>query len=377
MRESISYVGLDVHKKFIQAALIQAGTGDVFEWRTPNTSSKVAALIRKVCKLGGPRVELCYEAGPTGYDLSRKLNDQEGFRCRVIAPSLIPRKSGERIKTDRRDAKKLATYLEAGLLTEVQPPTPEEEGRRELCRAREAAKQVEKKAKQRLGKFLLRQGHIYREGKKAWIGMHMRWLERQKFDNAHLQIVFDSFLRALTQATDVVRELEQAIEAAAKDDAVREPVELLQCFKGIRVVSAMCIVTELYDIERFQSPRSLMSFLGLTASEHSSGGAPKRGGITKAGNARLRRLLIESSWTCTRSNKTGFAVRKRRDGQPGWAVDLAERAQHRLHRRYWRLVHGGKHSNKAVTAVAREFAGFIWAMLLNQRLHMLETEVTV
>lgn len=375
MSEGNSYVGLDVHKKFIQVALLPAGTDDVLEWRTPNTPSKVAALIRRVRKAGGPRVALCYEAGPTGYVLARKLNQQDGFRCQVIAPSLIPKKAGDRVKTDRRDAKKLATYLKAGLLTEVQPPTLEEEARRELCRARSMAKEAEKDAKQRLGKFLLRQGRVYREGKVAWTDKHMRWLERQKFDNEHLQVVFDSLLRMLAQATDVVRELDQAIEEAAKDEAIREAVELLQCFKGIRVVSAMCIVTELYDIERFRSPRGLMSFLGLTASEHSTGGDAKRGGITKAGNARLRRLLIESSWTHTRSNKAGYRARKHRKGQPGWAVDLAERAQHRLHRRYWHLVQGGKHTNKAVTAIAREFAGFIWAMLLNHRLHLLDNEV--
>jgi transposase len=368
MMESSSFVGLDVHKKFIQVALISAGTDDVLEWRTPNTPSKVAAFIRKVGKLGGSRVELCYEAGPTGYGLARTLNEQAGFRCRVIAPSLIPKKPGERVKTDRRDAKKLAKYLKSGLLTEVRPPTPDEEGRRELCRARGAAKDDEKRAKQRLSKFLLRQERRFTGTKAAWTNQHLVWLEQQRFDGHFLQMTFDALLRALTQAMDRVAELERAIEEMAQDDAVREPIALLQAFKGVRLVTATCLVTELYDITRFSSPRGLMSFLGLTASEHSTGGNPNRGGITKAGNSRVRRLMTEAAWNYTRSSRTGYALRRRREGLPGWAVDLAERAQHRLHRRYWRLVNNGKHPNKAVTAVAREFAGFVWAMLVHHEL---------
>lgn len=371
MNENISYVGLDVHKAFIQVALICVDC-DLHEWRTPNTPSKVKALIKKVCKLGGARVEICYEAGPTGYGLARKLNEQDGFRCQVIAPSLIPKKAGDRVKTDRRDAKKLATYLKAGLLTEVQPPSPEDEARRELTRARSAAKQVEKKAKQRLSKFTLRQDRVFRGTKKSWTNAHMTWLDRQKFDNPHLQTVFDSFLLALSQATTRVRELDEAIEQAAQDEAVREQVELLKCFKGIQTTAAMGYVTELYAIERFRSPAHLMSFVGLTASEHSTGGNPNRGGITKAGNGRVRKLLVESAWAYSRSNKSGYRVRKRREDQPAWAIDIAERAQHRLHKRYWRLVNAGKHPNKAITAIARELVGFIGAMLMTHRFKLEE-----
>ena len=204
---------------------------------------------------------------------------------------------------------------------------------------------------------------------------HLLWLERQKFNNPHLQAAFDSLLRGLSQTTDRLRELERLIEEAAKDDAVREPVALLSCFKGVRTTSAMVLVTELYDIERFPSPRKLMNFLGLTPGEHSSAGHAKRGGITKAGNGRLRKVLVESVWTGTRSNHTGRRLRERRDGQPGWAVDLAERAQHRFHKRFWRLVAAGKHPNKAIIACAREFVGFIWAMLIQHRLNLAETRL--
>ena len=373
MNESISYVGLDVHKSFIQVALIPAGTNDVVEWRTPNTPSKVAAMLRKLARLGGARVELCYEAGPTGFGLARKLQEHPGFRCKVIAPSLIPTKPGERIKTDRRDARKLAWYLKSGLLTEVQPPTPDEEARRELCRARGAAKDDEKRAKHRLSKFLLRHSLRFTGTKNAWTKPHMIWLDQQKFENPYMQRVFDTLLRALNQAADRVAELDRAIEEMAKDPEVAELVSLVQCFKGVALVTATSLVTELYNIERFRKPRGLMSYLGLTASEHSTGGNPRRGGITKAGNSRVRKLLMEVAWNHSRSNKTGTLLRRRREGQPGWAVDLGERAQHRLHRRFWRLVRNGKHQNKAACAVAREFAGFLWTMLLSHRLQVHKT----
>jgi len=263
MSESISYVGLDVHKAFIQVALLQPGPETPLEWKVPYTPAKVAGMVRKLGRLCDGPIELCYEAGPTGYDLQRKLNKEARMRCRVIAPSLIPHKAGERVKTDRRDARKLAEYLRAGLLTEVQQPTVEDEARRELWRARAAAKDDEKRARQRLSKFLLRQGRRFTEGKQAWTGKYMRWLERQRFEPAWLQTTFDALLRALTQASDRVSELDRAVEAAAQDEAVREPVALLRCFKGIDTITAMGLVTELYDFHRFDSPRRLMAFVGI------------------------------------------------------------------------------------------------------------------
>lgn len=363
MNESISFVGLDVHKRFIQvAALVR---GEVLEWRTPNTPPKVSGLVRKLRRLCGGPIQACYEAGPTGYGLARRLNSEDGVTCMVVAPALIPRKAGERVKTDRRDAKKLAEYLRADLLTEVQAPTPEDEARREISRARDAAKTDEKKARQRLSKFLLRHGRRYTQGKKAWTKMYMVWLDGQRFDIPHLQTAFDSLLRAVTQASDRLRELDRALEVAARDEAVKTQVELLKCFKGVQTTTAMGIVTELYSFERFASPKELMSFIGMTPSEHTTGGPDKakRGGITKSGNGRLRRLLIEAAWNYTKSNKAGYRVRTRREGQPGWAIDIAEKAQARLARRYWYLVGKGKSPNVAAVAVARELIGFIWVML--------------
>lgn len=367
MSESISFVGLDVHKKFIQVAMLRPGDVEPVTWRVPHTAPKVDGLVRRLRQACEGQIELCYEAGPTGYALCRRLEREEGFRCSVIAPSLIPRKPGERVKTDRRDAKKLAHYLKAGLLTEVQPPSPEDEARRELVRARTAAKEDEQRAKHRLSKFLLRQGRTYSGGTTLWTKTYMLWIERQKFGPRHLQTTFDVLLRALCQVQDRIRELDQAVSSAAQDEAVRHPVAFLRCFKGIDTTAAMALVTELYSFERFNSPRSLMAFVGLTPSEHSSAGEPNRGGITKAGNSRLRRLATEVAWHFTRTNKTGRALRTRREGQPGWVVDVAERAQHRLYRRYWALVRRGKHPNKAVTAIAREFLGFVWVVLAKNR----------
>lgn len=358
------FVGLDVHKEFIQVAARKQHGAEYLEWRLPHTDVDVRRLISQMRKgFGGMGTfTLCYEAGPTGYGLSRQLNGQDGMECIVIAPSLIPRKPGERVKTDRRDARKLCQLLDAGLLTEVLPPSPEDEARRELCRARSTAKDDHKKAKQRLGKFLLRQSCRY-PGKSSWTLKHMAWLERQRFEQKHMQLAFDSMMRALRQCEDRVRELDAALEEAAKDEAVAEKVALLKCFKGVQTVTAMGIITELYSFERFESPRALMAFLGMTPSEYSSGGKASRGGITKAGNRRVRKLLIEAAWNYTRANKTGRRLRERRKGQPGWAVDVADKAQTRLHRRFWHLTHKGKHKNKAVMAIARELAGFVWVML--------------
>jgi transposase len=357
------FVGLDVHKAFIQVAVHDPCVREVAEWREAHTDAGVSRLVKVLQReFTGRPVQICYEAGPTGYELSRHLNAEDGMICSIIAPSLIPRKPGERVKTDRRDARKLAELLGAGLLTEVHEPSPEDEARRELSRARGAAQDDVKRAKQRLGKFLLRQSRRY-PGKSPWTQKHLAWLEQQRFELKHLQTTFDALLRALTQCLDRVRELEDALEEAAQDEAVVTQVALLKCFKGVQTITAMGVITELYDFERFESPRALMAFLGMTPSEHSTGGRAKRGGITKAGNSRLRKLLVEAAWNYTRSNRTGVRLRKRREGQPGWAIDHAEKAQKRLNARYWALVHKGKNPNKALMAVARELAGFIWVVL--------------
>lgn len=357
------FVGLDVHKAFIQIAVPPVGDQAAVDLRLPHTDRGVSRLVRKLVeKHPEAHFEVCYEAGPTGYQLARKLNALENFSCQVIAPALIPRKAGERVKTDRRDARKLAEYHAAGLLTEVRPPSPEQEGLRELSRARETARDDLRVAKQRLSKFLLRQARHY-PGKTAWTNMHREWLTKQRFEDQHLQLTFDAFVRALEQSMSRLEELDRHLEEASQCELIAEPVALVKCLKGISTVTAVVLVTELYSFERFAHPNQLMSFLGMTPSEHSTGGNPNRGGITKAGNGRIRKLCTEAAWNCSRSNKAGLRVLKRREGQPGWAVDIAERAQVRLYKRFQYLTHRGKHRNVAAMACGRELVGFIWAIL--------------
>lgn len=364
MNDAITWVGLDAHKKFIQVAMRLPGTQDLLEWRVPNTPKDVQRLARKLVKKAPGAIECCYEAGPCGFVLQRQLEGADDrMSCVVIAPALIPRKPGERVKTDRRDARKLCELHQAGLLTEVHPPTEEQESVRDLCRCREAAKTDLHRAHHRLGKLLLRRGYHYTQGR-AWTQRHRAWLRSLKFDDPVEQFVFDDYLLAIEQLEARIQSIEVRMQVVADQDPYREPVAALCCFRGIALVTALSIVAELHDIRRFDHPRQLMSFLGLTPSEHSSGGVAKRGSITKAGNSRVRRLLIESSWHYRHRPAVGAKLAKRREGQPTSVIAIADRAQQRLHRRYWRLTEGSKKpANKAVVAVARELAGFVWAVL--------------
>lgn len=368
MKDGSSFVGLDVHKAFIQVAVLRRHETAPLVWRIPNEPAKVSGLVRKLRRSCPGPLELCYEAGPCGFGLARQLNAMDGLRCVVIAPSLIPRKPGERIKTDRRDAIKLASLHRAGLLTDVQPPSPGQEALRDLSRRRASIRDDLKSAKQQLGKFLLRNQRTFTGTKQNWTTAHFSWLQVQRFEEPTHQFVFDDMLDTVQELKSRLGRVEQHMQDVSQEEPLKAPVALLQCFKGFKLVSAMSVATELYCFERFQSPRGLMAFVGLVPSEHSSGGQAKRGGITKSGNGRLRMLLIEAAQNCVRSSRTGIPLRKRRQGQPQWAVQIAERAQRRLFARYRRLTMRGKHHNTAVTAVARELLGFIWAMLTEHRL---------
>ncbi len=367
VKEGISWVGLDAHKKFIQVAVRVAGKSELVEWRVPHRVKDVEKLARKLVKLAPGEVRCCYEAGPCGYVLKRRLEavgGKRGLSCIVIAPSLIPRKPGDRVKTDRKDARKLCEYLQAGLLTEVHPPTEAEESVRDLCRARDAARKDLGSARHRLGKMLLRRGVFYTVGKKAWTARHRQWLKSLRFEDPIDQTTLDNYLLAILQIEGRLETLVKAIEEVAQSEPYAERLGWLRCFRGIDTVTAMVILSELHDFRRFDSPRQLMSYLGLTPSEHSSAGDPKRGGITKAGNTRVRRILIEASWHYRHRPAVGVKLRKRREGQPPPVIAIADKAQQRLNRRYHRLTMGSrKPATKAVVAVARELAGFIWAAL--------------
>lgn len=361
MPDTITYVGLDAHKESIFVAMLAPGANPV-EWQLPNAPTAVKRLARRLTRDGGPEVQCCYEAGPCGYALQRQLRSA-GVGCAVVAPSLIPVRPGDRIKTDRRDAKKLAELLRAGLLTEVHPPTEDAEAVRDLCRCRDAAKQDRERARHRLGKYLLRRGVLYGAGR-AWTQRHHAWLRQLRFERAADQIVFADYVQALEHVDERLRALDAQLALHAQQEPYREPVAWLRCFRGIDTVTALSVVTELHGFERFQSARALMAYLGLVPCEHTSADHHRRGGITKTGNVRVRRLLVEAAWHYRHPPGISVALRARRVGQPPHILALADKAQRRLHRRFWLLLGArAKAPNQAVIAVARELTGFLWAAL--------------
>lgn len=356
-----THVGLDAHKDTIYVAMLLPGRKTPVEWQLPNGSQAARKLARKLEREAQGEVHACYEAGPCGYALQRQLQAQ-GIRCDVVAPSLIPVKPGDRIKTDRRDAKKLVDLLRADLLTIVQPPTEKEEAVRDLCRCREDAKHDETRAKNRLMKFLLRHGRIYSDGR-AWTQRYRNWLKKLRFDDAVEQSVCDEYMLVVDQREERVIAIEEKLATVALEEPYREPVAHLRCFRGIDTVTAMTIVAELHDVRRFKSPRQLMAYLGMVPSEHSSSDKHRRGGITKAGNSHIRRVLVETSWQYRHKPAVGKSLRARRRGQSPQIIAIADRAMSRLNRRYWSLTMRGKPHNVATIAVARELVGFLWSAL--------------
>jgi transposase len=364
MKNDTSWVGLDAHKKSISVAILYAGRSDVVEMKIENDAPSVRRLVSKLAREAPGEVFCCYEAGPCGYVLKRQI-EQLGdgkVQCDVIAPSLIPSKPGARIKTDRRDARKLAELLRAGLLTAVCPPTAEEEAVRDLCRCREDAREDLHRARHRLVKLLLRRGLVF-QGTKAWSIVWRRWLHALRFEHIADQVVFDDYVLAVERLEDRLKALDGKIIEAAAQPLYREPVAWLRCFRGVDTVTALGIVSELHGVRRFQSPRQLMAYLGLVPSEHSSADKTRRGSITKTGNVHVRRLLIESAWHYRHKPGAGVALRKRRHEQPARVVAIADKAQQRLHRRFWSMTMKGKSRNTAVVAIARELVGFVWAAL--------------
>lgn len=359
--DHVTYVGLDVHKNEHAVAVYAPGCQEPEVFTVKNQPLEIRRIAKRLLGRASGPVVACYEAGVLGFSLKRQLEGL-GLSCRVIAPSLTPRRPGQRVQTDHRDARGLGEYLRAGLLTEVQAPDERQESVRGLCRWREAAQGALLQVRHQVLKFLLRHGMVYTQGE-HWTQRHQRWLSEVRFSEALDQEVFTEMRREMAHRQEQVETLDRRMEEVAGGEGYREPVGWLRCMRGFGMVTALSLVAELHGIERFGTGRKLMSYLGLTPSESSSGLTEHKGGITKAGNARVRRLLIEAAWHQTRDPVTSKALLKRREGQPAWAVRLAQKAQGRLHRRYWRLVYQGKLPTKAVVAVARELAGFVWAML--------------
>ncbi len=362
MGQGITYIGMDVHKRDILIWVQLPGRKGGVEEKIPHEKRAIARWVRRWQREAPGRVVCAYEAGPTGYALQRQL-EALGFECRVVAPSLIPRKPGNRIKTDRRDAREIGELLKAGLLTEVHAPSEEEESARDLCRAREDLKQDQMRARHRVTKFMLRRGIRYTSGRKHWTGAHRTWLRQQVISHSAGQAALDDYRLHLEQLDSRLQALDEKIRELSESKPYALAVGALRCFRGIDTITAMVLVTELHGIARFRTAAELMAYLGLVPSEHSSGQRQRRGPITKAGNVHARRVLIESAWHARHTPRISRTLATRRAGQSGEAIAIADRAMQRLHRRYWHLLQCGKAPSKVATAIARELAGFVWAAL--------------
>lgn len=366
MKNAITYVGLDAHRKDIYVAMLIGHERVPVTWQLANEPQAIRRLVRRLEREATGPIQCCYEAGPCGYALQRLLTTQR-VSCQVVAPALIPRKPGDHIKTNRRDARKLAELLRAGLLTEVAPPTAADEAVRDLARARDDVREDLVRARHRLSKLLLRRGVHFAGPQRAWSEAHRRWIRSLTWDYAADRLVAHDYLLAIEQLEARRTELDAALEEIAQTEPYRAPVAWLRCFRGIDTLTAVIIVAELHDFRRFHSARALMAYLGLVPSEHSSGEHARRGRITKAGNAFVRRVLIEAAWHYQHRAAIGRALRSRQAGQPARVIAIADRAQQRLCRRFRRLVLERKPTPKVAVAIARELAGFIWAALQDSR----------
>jgi transposase len=360
MKKVTRFLGLDVHADTIAVAVAEDGRDG--EVRSLGIIANEPTAIRKLIqKLGKPGLRACYEAGPTGYALYWQLTEL-GIDCEVIAPTLVPQKPGDRVKTDRRDAIKLARCFRAGELTKVWVPDQAHEALRDLVRAREAAKQDQHRARQRLSKFLLRAGRRLPAG--AWANARMEWIRTQKFEHVAQQATMIDYLSEVDHADERILRLEHAIDEAVKvaSPTVKAVIEGLQSLRGIAKLTATTIAVEVGSFSRFALAKRLMAFCGVTPSEHSSGKSRRVGGITKTGNAHVRRVLGEAAWCCRHRPSLSIALKKRQRSVSKAVNEIAWKAQHRLHKRYVAMAARGKPTQKVIGAVARELLGFIWAI---------------
>jgi transposase len=361
MKDKVRFLGLDVHAETIAVAIAEPD-GDV---RSLGTIANRAESIRKLVKKLGSfeQLKACYEAGPTGYVLYWQLAEL-GVACEVIAPTLVPMKAGDRVKTDRRDAERLARSYRSGDLTAVWIPDEGTESLRDLVRAREAAKQDQLRARHRLSKFLLRMGQRPAAGMKAWTAPYMAWVRQVHFTQVAREGTMLDYLHEVDHMGERVKRLEQAISEAVKLAApvVQEVVKGLQSLRGIAEISAVTIVAELGSITRFDTARQLMGYSGAVPTENSSGQRTRRGSITKTGNAHLRRIVIEAAWSYHYRPAIGPRLRQRQEGVSEPIKEIAWKAQVRLHKRSMKLAAAGKDQRKIITAVGRELLGFIWAI---------------
>jgi len=352
-------VGLDVHARSIRLAVVRAD--ELLEERTlAYDEEAVERVLRR-----WPVVRCCYEAGPTGFGLQRFLAGR-GIDCQVVAPGLVPQRPGDKVKTDSRDARKLARLLAGGLLQPIHVPTPEVEAARDLVRAREDARLDRMRDRQRLSKFCLRHG--LRMPTSSWTVVRRKWLGEQHFEFPAQQQTFDTYVHTVDLVDARIERLERAIRETAEQQPWRGLVARLRCLRGIDTLTALALVAEIGDFDRFKTAEEFMAFVGLVPSEHSSGDKRRQGSITKVGNSHVRRLLVESAWHARRRPKVGYELTRRQRGQHAEVIEHAWRCQQRLYQRWQRMAGRGKPHQKIVVACARELAAFVWAIATEQPL---------
>ena len=361
------YLGLDVHKDSLTIAIALGGrNGEVRLYGT--ISNDLHALEKALSKVrqahGGARLEVCYEAGPCGLGIARRLR-QLKIACTVVAPSMIPKRSGDRIKTDRRDAGKLARLLRAGELTPIYIPEATDEAMRDLCRARTDAVDDRRRSRHRLKGFLLRHGYRY-QGKSAWSAAHERYLRELVLPHPAMKVILEEYLQGITAAGERIERCELAMGDLLEKWRLAPAVKALMAMKGFQIVAAMILVSELGEVHRFAHPRQVMAYLGLVPTENTSSDKRRQGRITKCGNAHARWLLVECAQHYATPPKVSAHLSRRQEGQSREVRAISWRAQNRLHHRYKALLGRRLQRNKAMVALAREFCGFIWELLRTQ-----------
>jgi transposase len=375
MKHTTRWVALDVHAESIAVAVAEK---DGTIRSLGNIPNRFESLRRLVKRLGGPReLRACYEAGPTGYVVYWQLT-KLGVHCEVVAPSLIPTKPGDRVKTDRRDAEKLARCYRSGDLTAVWVPDDAHEALRDLVRAREAAKKDQLRARHRLSKFLLRRGIRPPEKMRAWSEKHLQWAKALRFEQLAQEATRIDYVGEIDHARDRICRLENAIDEAIEKapEKMRAVISALQALRGVAKMTAATVVTELGELSRFNHPSLLMGYCGVVPREHSSGHSIQRGSITKTGNSHLRRVIVEAAWSYQHRPNLYAELRRRQEGLDEETKAIAMKAQHRLNGRYRKLLARGKSSSLAVTAIARELLGFIWAIGTHiERQHQAATDM--
>lgn len=358
--KSTIILAFDQHAATTVAAVLLPGQRTSALRTLTSDSATIVRFAERLRRQGA--VRCCYEAGPCGFELQRALTARS-IPCEIIAPALIPRRPGDRVKTDRRDAGQLAILYRAGALTAIHIPTDQEEAARDLLRCREDMRADLLRARHRLSKFLLRHGRRFTATKKTWSKRHYAWLRAQTWPITALDQTHRAYLRTVDEIEARLRDLEVELRALLDLEPLRDRVQRLRCFRGIDDLTALTIAAELGDARRFPTAPSIMAFVGLVPSEYSSGTKRAQGSITKTGNAHLRRVLVESAWHYRHHPFVSATLRARQQDAPAEIVARAWTAQQRLHRRYQRFTARGKPKQHIVTAVARELSGFVWAAL--------------